>query len=158
MPGRWEDRNAQTPGKGPCKRELIGVQEGRCVLEVQVIGMEPKACGRAMGTGKKVLANTPHRSRDIACLRTQVPKNLPFCVEQSEETGARESPDMEAHLLRSMSAWETRATKSLSSPTYSHFTDPLISVLNWLSDTLKIRREGTGYHRHMICRGGRNSF
>lgn len=99
-----------------------------------------------------------HRSRDIACLRTQVPKNLPFCVEQSEETGARESPGMEAHPIRSISAWETRAAKSLSSPTCSHFTEPLISVLNWLSDTLKIRREGTGCHRHMIFIGGRNNF
>lgn len=76
----------------------------------------------------------PHRRRDIACLRTQVPTNLPFCVEESEEAGASQSPDMEAHPLRSMSSWDTRAAKSLSDPTSSHATKPLIRVLNWLSD------------------------
>lgn len=61
VPGRWEDRNAQTPGKGPCKRELRWVQEERCVSEVQVIGMESKACGReqrATGTERRVLVDT----------------------------------------------------------------------------------------------------
>lgn len=57
MTGRWEDRNAQTPGKGPRKSELRGVQEERCVLEVQVTGMEPKACGRAKGTERRVPAD-----------------------------------------------------------------------------------------------------
>lgn len=158
MLGRWEDRNVQILGKGFCKRELIGVQEGRCVLEVQVIGMEFKVCGRVMGIGKKVLVNIFYRSRDIVCFRIQVFKNFFFCVEQFEEIGVRESLDMEVYLLRLMFVWEIRVIKSFLSFIYFYFIDFLISVLNWFLDILKIRREGIGYYRYMICRGGRNRF
>lgn len=81
VPGRWEDRNAQTPGKGPCKRELRWVQEERCVSEVQVIGMESKACGRATSNGDREESPgrhcKPHRSTGIACFRAQMTRTSP---------------------------------------------------------------------------------
>lgn len=53
--GRWEDRNAQTPGKGPCKRELSGMQEERLVLEVQGWSLRH---GRVKGTERRVPTDT----------------------------------------------------------------------------------------------------
>lgn len=72
----------------------------------------------------------PHRSRDMSCLRTQVPKNLPFCMEQSEETEARES----RHGSSPTKVNVHMGNKGCQDPPALPLPTPLISVPNWLSD------------------------